>query len=107
MTDSERTLDLDAAREARAKRRAEQGWAAPVLRFAGSEFTLPDELPVEALYRIVDGDGRAALEVVLGGRFDEFWGSGPSRDDVTVVVGWMLDTYNRNDSDNTTGEGGD
>ncbi len=89
----EREFDLDAAREERAKKRADEGWVPPVLRLGGQRYELPAEIPVEVLFRIVAGDAKGALEVLLGDLFGEFWGRGPSRDDVRVTVEWVLDTY--------------
>lgn len=66
-----------------------------MVRFGGVEFVLPDEMPMDSAYKIIDGDTKAALEVLLDGQFDEFWKLGPTRQDVSAVVGLIVGAYNQ------------
>lgn len=89
-------LDLDAARDDRAKARADEGWEPPVLRFGGREFVLPDEMPADVGFCLADGDTRAAFQALLGDQFDEFWGLRPSNRDLIAAVSWAVDAYSGN-----------
>lgn len=82
---TKRIIDLDAARAARSE-------SEPVIvRFGGSDYTLPAELPIEAA--AVAADPIAFLRVILGDQADAFLAAGPSMQDVAVLADGIASAY--------------
>ena len=82
-----RTINLDAARAARAEAHAE-----PVtVIFDANEYKLPAELPIEAATKA--NDPMAFLEVLLGDRHVEFMASRPSMQDVLTLAEGIAKAY--------------
>jgi hypothetical protein len=77
-----RVVDLDAAREERAKKRSESGWEPPEVRFAGETFVLPAELPYDFIRALEANDAEQAMRVLLDGDHGRFTDLKPSVDDL-------------------------
>ena len=83
MTD--RVIDLDAARAARAEAAKEN----PVIKFAGQDWALPAELPwaiAEAAGAATAEAAIAAVRALLGDRWDAFLACGPTIDDMRILL---------------------
>lgn len=86
MTDAARTIDLDAARKARAESRAKAGIGSPVIKVDGKTYDLPAELPIAVLDGFASlsggGDGGGDLEAVeaLGDVLSALLGGGANYD---------------------------
>ena len=77
-----RTINLDAARAARAEASRE-----PVtLTLDGKDITLPIELPADFALKASEGDLRGAVVALLGDDADWFFGLRPSMDDLNALV---------------------
>jgi len=83
------TLDLDAARAARAEAAGETH----ALVFGAVEFPLPAELPADFAFRLADGETRGALEALLAERFEEFWERRPTIEDLTALAEGVAKLY--------------
>lgn len=91
-----RVIDLDAARLARAEAQQE----APVIRFAGKEWELPNELPWSIAEAAASGDASAALRgiaLLLGDRWEEFKEHQPTLGDIVVIVQHVGELYGAGD----------
>lgn len=83
MTGKRRTVDLDAARVARAE---ETGGTFDVV-LGGKTFTLPAELPLEVATRFSVGDLRGACEALVGAdHVEDFMATGLSDKDLETLV---------------------
>lgn len=91
-----RTIDLDAARAAR----AEQVGPGPRIRLGGITYDLPPELPMEAILQVAEGlldasmaqDAkpeavRLALKAVLGEHYDTLRTQLSAQDSMTLLTG--------------------
>ena len=84
------TLDLDQARAARSETLGEQH----VLKFGGTEFHLPVEVPLEFANHAVKGNILEALQSLLGeNQFPVFMESNPSMKDVEELMNGMAELY--------------
>ena len=81
-----RIIDLDAARAARA-----EATTPVVVRFGGTDYTLPNELPLEAAMSA--DDPVAFLTSLLGSHADDFMSAGPSIADVTMLAESIASVY--------------
>lgn len=82
---SDRVIDLDAARAARAEVAKEN----PVIKFAGENWALPPELPwaiAEAAGAATAEAAIAAVRSLLGDRWDAFLACGPTIDDMRILL---------------------
>lgn len=87
-----RVLDLDAARAARQEAQQE----APVIRFGGTDFVLPVELPWAVAEAAAEGTGAGAfraIELLLGDQWPTFLGLNPSVADVLAIVQGIAGIY--------------
>ena len=96
-------INLDEARVAR----REEAKDAPTLKFGGTEYELPVELPLETVEALgglakagLDSDGAAVTAALLatvrslvGSRFDEFMEDKPSLLDLTSLVEGIASEY--------------
>lgn len=82
------TLDLDAARAARAEKKERHH-----VRLGGQEFELPAEMPSEFAFALADGQPRQALQALLGDRYGEFAALNPSLDDVFELANGVAGLY--------------
>lgn len=90
-------IDLDAAAAARREANGE----APVVVFAGNEYTLPVEVPFEASRRLAaeaeDDYVKAAFDFIgalMGAEaFERFMAAGPSTDDVKELMRGLSKSY--------------
>lgn len=88
MTD--RILNLDAARAAR----AEAGGDVPVVQFGDREFVLAAELPADFAFLQADGDLRGAIGTLFSAEdVDAFWASRPSIDDLEALADGIGSLY--------------
>lgn len=90
-----RIIDLDAARAARAEAKAE----APVIRFGGTEYTLPSELPWAIVEAASTGETKAiidAIKTLLGEQWSAFEATGVSVADMTVLIENIAGVYGTN-----------
>ena len=87
-----RVLDLDAARAARQEAQQE----APVIRFGGTDFVLPVELPWTVAEAASEGTGAGAfraIELLLGDQWVTFTTLNPSVADVLEIVQGIAGIY--------------
>lgn len=80
-----RSIDLDAARIARAEATGE----APTVRFGGRDWVLPAELPWALAEASASGnpqDAMLAVKSLLGEQWVEFVGLNPTMSDIQVLV---------------------
>lgn len=83
MTGKRRTIDLDAARVARAE---ETGGTFDVV-LGGETFELPAEMPLEVATRFSTGDLRGACEILVGpDQVEAFMSTGLSDKDLEALV---------------------
>lgn len=83
MTNQRRTIDLDAARLAR----AEKTGGAFDVSLGGETFELPAEMPLEVPARFTVGDLRGACELLVGpDRVEAFMSTGLSAEDIEALV---------------------
>lgn len=87
----DRSLDLDAARAARAEARGEP----PTVTIGGETFTLPPELPMRYVWTLADGeDDRDALKLLFDGQWDRFVKLvEPTREDILALVAAVPKLY--------------
>lgn len=83
------TLDLDQAKAARSEALHEEH----VVKFGGSEFHLPTEVPLEFASHAIKGDILEALQSLLGEGFPVFMESQPSMKDVEALMNGMNELY--------------
>lgn len=82
--DAPRTIDLDAARAARAELDTSP---APVIRLGGKDWQLPKELPADFAMLAAMGDLVGAMKALIGDEaFPEFWAIGLSMDDLETIA---------------------
>jgi hypothetical protein len=81
-----RVIDLDAARAARA-----ETTAPVVVRFGGTDYSLPSELPIEAATSA--DDPMAFLRILFGDSTDKFLASGASVSDLEVLATGVAAAY--------------
>lgn len=86
-----RIIDLDAARAARAEVAGEQ--AAPVIKFGGRDFRLPNEMPFEFAELCHDGKIRDGLVVLLNGQADDFFALQPTLGDIETLANGVAGLY--------------
>lgn len=87
-----RVIDLDAARAARAEASKE----APMIRFAGSDWTLPVELPWALAEAAADTSAETAIAAVkslLGAQWPAFVAAGPTIEDMRVMLEHIAEIY--------------
>ena len=87
-----RIIDLDAARAARAEAQAE----APIIKFGGTEYKLPVELPwsiVEAASSQNTNDIVGAVKSLLGEQWAAFEATGVSVADMTTLIENIASVY--------------
>jgi hypothetical protein len=92
---SDRVVDLDAARAARAAKQS----PAPVIRFGGKDWTLPAELPWALAEAAGSGSAEAAIGAVkhlLGAQWNEFETHQPTVEDVRVLLEAVVGMYAEN-----------
>jgi hypothetical protein len=94
------TIDLDAARAARAEALKDQ--EAPTAVFRGEQFTLPLELPFGVFLRMAEvrEDPEQSLEVlrsvidtIFGEDAGRFLALGPSMDDMLALIEALMSSY--------------
>mgnify|MGYP007071595981 FL=1 len=79
-----RTIDLDAARAARAEVDTSP---APVIRLGGKDWQLPKELPADFAMLAAMGDLVGAMKALIGDEaFPEFWAIGLSMNDLETIA---------------------
>jgi hypothetical protein len=88
-----RSIDLNAARRARAAARAEALNEPVVISIGDEQFTLPVELPMDAASALATGSIDAFLVAVLGDGIESFLAQRPSIDDITFVVEGIAAAY--------------
>ena len=87
-----RIIDLDAARAARAEAANEK----PVVRFAGSDWELPPELPWAIAEAATSNDVAAAIGAVkslLGSQWDAFQTNNPTIEDMRILLEGAVAIY--------------
>jgi hypothetical protein len=90
-----RSIDLDAARAARAETVGEK----PTVRFGGHDWTLPAELPW-AVVEASSGEMAAlinAMEALLGDQWTEFHKLNPTVSDMTTLIEAIPGLYGLDD----------
>lgn len=97
-----RSLDLDAARAARAEAQGEP----PVVTFGGEQFTLPAELPLRYAWALIDNDHEGALKMLFNGQHERFLAKDPSRDDVLALIKGIPLLYGIGDEGESPASGG-
>lgn len=100
MTD--RFLDLDAARAAR----AEVGGDRPRVMLGGEEFLLPAELPMRYIWTLADGDDMAALKVLFNGQLERFLATEPTKEDIVALAGAVPRLYGMGQSGESSASAG-
>jgi hypothetical protein len=83
------SLDLDAARAARAETRGDP----PTVVLAGETFTLPPEMPMRYMWTLLDGDDMAALKVLFDGQLDRFLACDLTREDLLALLDGVPHLY--------------
>jgi hypothetical protein len=84
-----RSIDLDAARAARAEAAAE-----PVsLTFGGKTIELPVEMPADFALQLADGDFRGAVTALLDKETEWFFDLRPSLDDLKALADGASEVY--------------
>ena len=87
-----RLIDLDAARAARAEATEE----APVVRFGGTDYTLPVELPWAMVEAAASGDTAglvSAVKMLLGNQWETFEAAQPSVADMRILSEHVATLY--------------
>lgn len=84
-----RELDLDAARTARAEVRGDP----PTIRLGGETFELPAELPMEYVWRSIEGEDREALGTLFNGDLERFLATNPTKDDIVALIAGIPALY--------------
>lgn len=90
------SIDLDAARAARAEAQGEPH----TVVFGGQEYALPAEIPAEFGFLLVEGNLPEAISSVLGESAGEFWAQKPSINDLEVFSEDMARLYGFEDAGN-------
>jgi hypothetical protein len=94
-------LDLDALRAARAEQKKEP----KTFKFKGEIFTLPDEMPYEYAWLLVEQEERAAYTELLGEeQLIKFMSLKPSQLDFVHLAAYVQQTYSL-DNVPTDGQG--
>lgn len=83
------TIDLDAARAARAEL-DEQG---PEIVFKGQRFPLPAEMPFSVAELWYKGDTKAGLNLLLAERAEAFWELEPTVQDAQALIRGVSQEY--------------
>jgi hypothetical protein len=85
------TIDLNAARKARAAKREDV--EPTTVEFGDLAFELPAEIPAEFAFAAGEGDLRAALAALFGDRAKDFFKENPSFDDVKELTEMVAKEY--------------
>ena len=86
------TLDLDAARKARAAQ-AEAEAEEHVIILAGEEFTIPPEMPADFALLFMENNPSGALRALFNGQYDRFAETRYSVEDLLELLDGVVKLY--------------
>lgn len=91
--DTNRIIDLDAKRAARAEARKADDYEPIVLKIGGRDYVLPDEMPADFADLVSQGKFYEGFQVLLGDEFDDFWSNDLTVNDLKDFADMLAPAY--------------